>query len=209
MKATSHSRWKFERKPSAKPSFRWRWFRQRRVCGRGFIFRCWLLPASLTAHSEDWEIFRPVLAGVRIYYLKMRFLKGIAGVLRVQFCSSLAQNNRKFLAESSIDDEKHTSKQRKRRTRLDGPKHSVSTVVAHEKPVDATIIFDGCPSRNRSLFPVAFIGRCGREFQTAFCVPDTSLPVCLRAEFPFGGRIDGQNKKSLCNKMKQSLLKAS
>ena len=84
-----------------------------------------------------------------------------------------------------------------------------STPAPMKKPVDATIIFDGCPSRNRSLFPVAFTGRCGREFQTAFCVPDTSLPVCLRAEFPFGGRIDGQNKKSLCNKMKQSLLKAS
>jgi len=36
----------------------------------------------------------------------MRFLKGSVGILRVQFCSSLAQNNRKFLAESSINDEK-------------------------------------------------------------------------------------------------------
>jgi hypothetical protein len=178
-------------------------------CGQGFIFWRWLLPASLTAHSEYRRIFRPVQASVRIYYLKMRFLKGFAGVLWVQFCSSLAQNNRKFLAELSFDDEKHTSKRRKRWTRLDGPKHSVSTAVAHEKPVDATIIFDGCPSRNRPLFPFAFTGPWGREFQTAFCVPDTSLPVCLRAGFPLGGRIEGQNKKTLCFILKLSLLKTS
>jgi hypothetical protein len=139
----------------------------------------------------------------------MRFVKGFAMLLLVQFCSSLALSSRKFLAELSFDDEKHTSKRRKRWTRLDGPKHSVSTAVAHEKPVDATIIFDGCPSRNRPLFPFAFTGPCGREFQTAFCVPDTSLPVCLRAGFPLGGRIEGQNKKTLCFILKLSLLKTS
>jgi hypothetical protein len=43
----------------------------------------------------------------------------------------------------------------------------------------------------------------------AFCDPDTSLPVSLLAEFPLDGRIDGQNEKTLCFKMKLSVLKNS
>ena len=43
----------------------------------------------------------------------------------------------------------------------------------------------------------------------AFCVLDTPLPFCLSAGFPFDGRIDGQNKKTLCFKMKLSVLKNS
>jgi len=49
----------------------------------------------------------------------------------------------------------------------------------------------------------------GAGNQNAFCDPDTSLPVSLLAGFPFVGRIDGQNEKTLCHKMKQSLLKTS
>ena len=45
--------------------------------------------------------------------------------------------------------------------------------------------------------------------QNAFCDPDTSWPVSLLAGFPFVGRIDGQNEKTLCFKMKQSVLKNS
>jgi hypothetical protein len=45
--------------------------------------------------------------------------------------------------------------------------------------------------------------------QNAFGDPDTSLPVSLLAGFPFDGRIDGQNEKTLCFKMKLSVLKNS
>jgi len=40
---------------------------------------------------------------VRIYYLKMRFVKGFARILRVQFCSSIELTSRKFMSDSSID----------------------------------------------------------------------------------------------------------
>ena len=42
-------------------------------------------------------------------------------------------------------------------------KHSVSTVAAHKNPVDAGIVFDGWPSRNRFLFPEASIGSLRAE----------------------------------------------
>jgi hypothetical protein len=59
------------------------------------------------------------------------------------------------------------------------------------------------------FFPWPSPATADGESQNAFCVPDTSLPVGLRAEFPFSGRIDGQNKKTLCFTLKQSLLKTS
>jgi hypothetical protein len=40
---------------------------------------------------------------VRIYYLKMRFVKGLARIFRVQFCDAVAQSNRKFMSDLSID----------------------------------------------------------------------------------------------------------
>jgi hypothetical protein len=40
---------------------------------------------------------------VRIYYLKMRFVKGFARILRVQFCDAVAQSSRRFMSDLSID----------------------------------------------------------------------------------------------------------
>jgi hypothetical protein len=40
---------------------------------------------------------------VRIYYLKMRFVKGFARIYRVQFCDAVAQSNRIFMSDLSID----------------------------------------------------------------------------------------------------------
>ena len=40
---------------------------------------------------------------VRIYYLKTRFVKGFARILRVQFCSPIELTSRKFMSDSSID----------------------------------------------------------------------------------------------------------
>jgi len=40
---------------------------------------------------------------VRIYYLKMRFVKAFAWILRVQFCASVAQSSREFMADLSMD----------------------------------------------------------------------------------------------------------
>ena len=53
----------------------------------------------------------------------------------------------------------------------------------------------GIPGSQLS-FPVAFIGHKGRKFPGAFCVCETPLPVCFRAEFQFGGRINGRKRKS-------------
>ena len=47
---------------------------------------------------------------VRIYYLKIRFVKGFGLILRVQFCAPVAQGNRKFMPNLSIDDEEGESK---------------------------------------------------------------------------------------------------
>jgi hypothetical protein len=77
--------------------------------------------------------------------------------------------------------------------RLAELKPSVSTVAAHKHLVDARIVFDGSPLLNRSFFSVGFTGHCGRKSQNAFCVPDTSLPVCLRVGFQFGGWINERN----------------
>jgi len=93
--------------------------------------------------------------------------------------------------------------------RLEKLNPSASTVVAHKNLVDARIVFDGSPLRNRSLFPADSIGHCGRKFQSAFCFILKLLPVCLRAEFQSGGRINDRNEKTLCSKVEQSLLKTS
>jgi len=44
-------------------------------------------------------------------------------------------------------------------------------------------------------FPVALTGHKGRKFPDAFCVCETPLPVCLRAGFQFGGRINDRTGK--------------
>jgi hypothetical protein len=40
---------------------------------------------------------------VRIYYLKMQFVKGFDRILRVLFCDAVAQSNRQFMSDLSID----------------------------------------------------------------------------------------------------------
>jgi hypothetical protein len=40
---------------------------------------------------------------VRIYYLKTRFVKGFARILRVQFCSPIEQSSQQFMSDSSMD----------------------------------------------------------------------------------------------------------
>jgi hypothetical protein len=45
----------------------------------------------------------------------------------------------------------------------------VSTVAAPKNPVDAGIVFDEWPPRNRSHFQADSSGQCGRKFQNAFC----------------------------------------
>jgi hypothetical protein len=75
-------------------------------------------------------------------------------------------------------------------------KHSVSTVAVHKNPVDAGMVFDGRRSRNSFLFPEASIAHCWRKFQNAFCFILKPFPVCLRAEFRFGGRINDRNGKN-------------
>ena len=50
-------------------------------------------------------------------------------------------------------------------------------------------------------------GRNGRKLPNAFCVLDTSLPVCLRAGSQLGGRINGPDEKALCSNMETSHLK--
>jgi hypothetical protein len=75
-------------------------------------------------------------------------------------------------------------------------KPSASTVVAHENRMDARIVFGGWPLRNHSHFQMASIGHYGGKFTTAFCFILKLLPVCLRAGFRFGGRINDRNRKN-------------
>jgi hypothetical protein len=93
--------------------------------------------------------------------------------------------------------------------RLEELKPSTSTVVAHKNRMDARIVFGGWPLRNHSHFPVASIGHYGRKFTTAFCFILKLLPVCLRAAFHFGGRINSSNEKTLCSENELCLLKNS
>jgi hypothetical protein len=86
-------------------------------------------------------------------------------------------------------------------------KPSASAVAAHENRMDARIFFGGWLLRNRSLFPVASIGCYGRKFHAAFCFILKLLPVCLRAGFQFGGRINSSNEKTLCSENELCLLK--
>jgi hypothetical protein len=105
MKATSHSRWKFERKPSAEPSFHWRWLRQRGMRARAHfsVLASASQPHGAQRISED---FSPRFGQCKDLLPENAFSQGFCRILRVQFCSSLAQNTRNFLAESFIDDEK-------------------------------------------------------------------------------------------------------
>jgi len=57
--------------------------------------------------------------------------------------------------------------------------------------------------------PMAFTGYCGREFPSAFCFILKHLPVCLRAEFQSGGRINDRNEKTLGSILEPGLLKTS
>jgi hypothetical protein len=49
---------------------------------------------------------------------------------------------------------------------------------------------------NQLSFPVAFLGHTGRKFPKAFSVYGTPLPVCFRAGFQFGSRINDRNGKN-------------
>jgi len=92
---------------------------------------------------------------------------------------------------------------------LDAPEPSLSAVVAHENLVGAKSIPNRSPSQNHFSVAMASTGHYGRRFPSAFCVCGTSMRVCLRAEFPLTGRIDGQSKNTLCFILKLSLLKTS
>jgi hypothetical protein len=81
--------------------------------GEGSFVGAGFCRSAALRRGDCRRTFRPVQAGVRIYYLKTRFLRDFAMILWMQFCSSLAQSRRKFLAEWSIDDEKQKSKRRK------------------------------------------------------------------------------------------------
>ena len=127
---------------------------------------------------------------VMIYYLKMRFVKGFALILRVQFCDEATQRRWNFLSDWSMDMKQKSQNHAgaKQAARLEEQKHSVSTAGTHKNLADARIVFDGRQLRNRFLFPAASIGPGGREFQKAFCAFGTTLPVCLRVGFLFGGQ---------------------
>ena len=107
---------------------------------------------------------------VRIYYLKNANYQGFCPDLPVKFCSILATSRRKFLPNLSIDDEKQESKpcKSKAMARLEELKHSVSTVAAHKNRMDARIVFDGRPPRNRFLFPWLPSAHCGGNSKTHF-----------------------------------------
>jgi len=59
---------------------------------------------------------------VMIYYLKTRFVKGFPRILGMYFCSFIAQSNRNFLSDSSMDVKKrvHTWQHPSRRAVLPG-----------------------------------------------------------------------------------------
>jgi hypothetical protein len=88
-------------------------------------------------------------------------------------------------------------------------KPSAFTIAIHKNRMDARIVFGGWPLRNRYHFPLASIGHCGRKCTTAFCFILKLLPVCLRAGFQFGGRINDRNEKTLGSILELSLLKNS
>jgi hypothetical protein len=86
-------------------------------------------------------------------------------------------------------------------------------LIAHKYRPDARGRFTGQPPLTYFAAVKAGFRRCkirgrnGRKLPNAFCVLDTSLPVCLRAGFQLGGRINGPDEKALCSKMETSHLK--
>ena len=71
---------------------------------------------------------------VMIYYLKMRFVKGFALILRVQFCDEATQRKWNFLSDWSMDMKQKSQNQAgaKQAARLEEQKHSVSTAGTHK-----------------------------------------------------------------------------
>ena len=134
---------------------------------------------------------------VMIYYLKTRFVKGFARILRVQFCAHATQRQRNFLSDSSIDMKQKSQNEAGARqvARLE-TKHSVSTVGTHKNLADARIVFDGRQLRNRFHFPVASIGTADGISKGILRLWDTfaGLP---------SGRISfgGQNEMKDCSPM--------
>jgi hypothetical protein len=142
-----------------------------------------------------------------IYYLKMRFVNGFALILAMQFCVAATPQRGKFLSDSSMDMKQQSQNHATARqaARLEELKHSVSTAGTHKNLADARIVFVRRRLRNRFLFPMASIGPCRRKFQKAFCAFGTTLPVCLRVGFQFGG----QNEMKDCSPHEQTFLKNS
>jgi len=79
------------------------------------------------------------------------------------------------------------------------------SAVTHKNLMNTGMVFHWCPLRNRSPFPVASTGDCGRKLPNAFCFILKLLPVCLRVGF----QLDGQNEMKDCSHHEQSLLKNS
>ena len=192
-------------------------FHQREIRGQKFCRRGWRPPVSLTVAVRSNRLpgkFTPMISNhpfarirghshrhhfaiVRIYYREMRFIEGFSGILAMQSCDVMTQGSRKIMSDSSIDMKQKSQNTAETRqvVRLEKLKHSASRVAAHKNLMDTGIVFDGWPLRNCSFFPVASIGHKGRKSPKAFSVCGTPLPVCFRAEFQCGGRINERNGK--------------
>jgi hypothetical protein len=98
----------------------------------------------------------------------------------------------------------------------------MNSAIAHDYLADAQMHFSGHPPQNyfvagemagsdfsqgkihglnisnpnQLFFPVAFISHKGWKFPKAFSVCVIPLPVCFRAGFQFGGRINERNGKN-------------
>ena len=101
---------------------------------------------------------------VMIYYLKMRFVKGFALILRVQFCDEATQRRWNFLSDWSMDMKQKSQNHAgaKQAARLEEQKHSVSTAGTHKNLADARIVFDGATITK----PISFSGGFHRPRRT-------------------------------------------
>jgi hypothetical protein len=98
-------------------------FRPREIRGQEFCRQGWRPLVSLTVAVRSNRMpgkFPPMISNhsfarirghghrhhfaiVRIYYREMRFIEGFAEISAMQFSALIAQGNRKFMSDSSID----------------------------------------------------------------------------------------------------------
>jgi hypothetical protein len=135
-------------------------------------------PAAVSNFSE-----KPRFSHVRIHYWQNAIYQGFCrNSGRIILRSPLHKADGIFChtLQPTMNNQSQSQAKARPVARSEALNPSASAVAAHKHLADTKIVFGV---------------QCGRKLSNAFCACGAPLPVCLRAGFQFGGRINDRTRK--------------